>query len=94
VLVTNAMTFKIYSDHLLEYREWGVAVVGTTLFVIILLSTRMWETIRGTSERGQRGADFPPNNVHMSGECDRLRAVLRSLLPPGGPEGGLSHLQE
>ena len=75
--VTNAKTFEIYSDLLLEYRSRGIAVVGTTLFVLILLSTRMWETIRGASEREQRGAGFPPNNVHMSGECDRLRAVLR-----------------
>ena len=67
--VKNAKTFEIYSDYLLEYRTRAIAVVGTTVFVIILLSTRMWETIRGASERGQRGAGFPPNNVHVSGEC-------------------------
>ena len=92
--VTNAKTFAIYSDHLLEYRTRGIAVVGTTLFVIILMSTRMWESIGGASERGQRGAGFPPKIVHVSGECERLRAVLRCVLLPGGPEGGVSHLQE
>lgn len=90
--VTNAKTFEIYRYHLLEYRTRGIAVVGTTLFVIILLSTRMWETIRGASERGQSVTGFPPNIVHVSGECDRLKAVLRCVLPPGGPEGGLSNL--
>ena len=48
--VTNAKTFEIYSDHLLEYCTRGI--------VITLLSTRMWETIRRASERGQRGASF------------------------------------
>lgn len=33
VHVTNAKTFEIYRDHLLEYRTGGIAVVGTTPFV-------------------------------------------------------------